>query len=471
MNKLWKPYQPSEQIPWNLPRVWMLHRRSGFGANWERLQRDLGEGFDRTISRVLSGDTSGTAEDEFKATSDFLLKKAVRSGQLSRLSAWWIMRMYLGPDPFAERRTLMWHNHFATSNRTIQNLFRMYRQNQIFRELGNGKFAPLLEKTIKDPTMLLWLNANENRKSHPNENLSRELMELFTLGLGNYTEKDVKEAARALAGWTISDSTMNQTEDPFSDSYEDKMQVRSYWQDNFFKTILGKKGIWNGDDVLRIVQEHPATSRRLAWRVCDELFGENVVPEEALTELATGLKEHDLDLSWAFETVLKSELFFSKANLKSRIAPPETYVLGCLIGLNTQKRPASTLALANIFASLGRSLFEPPNVGGWDGGRLWLNSRTIVARSNFVHAAVGNGLNRNATPPNFDEIIETFDDNKSIESVVVQMAELLLGLDRDSKEDQAMIAAVTKEVESKPIKSRWAHASRLMLNSNSAQLC
>ena len=110
--------------------------------------------------------------------------------------------MYLGPDPFTERRTLMWHNHFATSNRAIQNLFRMYRQNQIFREHGNGKFATLLEKTIKDPAMLLWLNANDNRKAHPNENLSRELMELFTLGIGNYTEKDVKEAARALAGWT-----------------------------------------------------------------------------------------------------------------------------------------------------------------------------------------------------------------------------------------------------------------------------
>ena len=470
MNSLWKPYQPSEQMPWNLPRVWMLHRRAGFGANWQQLQRDVREGFPKTISRVLSGKTRGVAEDEFEATSDFLLKEAVRSGQLSRLSAWWIMRMYLGPDPLSERRTLMWHNHFATSNRTIQNLFRMYRQNQIFRELGNGKFAALLEKTIKDPTMLLWLNANDNRKSHPNENLSRELMELFTLGLGNYSEKDVKEAARALAGWTTSDSTMNQ-EDPFSDSYEDKMQVRSYWQDKFFKTILGKKGIWDGDDVLRIVLEHSATSKRLAWRVCDELFGENIVSEEALDELAKGLRERDLDLSWAFETVLKSELFFSKANLKARIAPPETYVLGCLIALNTQKHPASTLALSNMFTSLGRSLFEPPNVGGWDGGRLWLNARTIVARSNFVHAAVGNGLNRNAKPPNFDEIVESFEDNQSTESVIVQLAELLLGLDRESSEDQSIVAAVAKEVESQPIKSRWAHASRLMLNSNSAQLC
>ena len=458
-------------MPWNLPRVWMLHRRAGFGANWQQLQRDVEEGFTKTISRVFSGETRERPSEVSEDTTNFLLKQAVQSRQLSRLSAWWILKMYLGPDAFSERRTLMWHNHFATSNRTIQNLFRMYRQNQIFRELGNGKFAALLEKTIKDPAMLVWLNANDNRNARPNENLSRELMELFTLGLGNYSEKDVKEAARALAGWTTSDATMDQQGDPFSDSYEDEMKVRSYWQDNFFKTILGKSGIWDGDDLLRIVLEHPATSKRLAWRVCDELLGEDVVSDEALSELASGLRDHDLDVSWAFETVLKSELFFSKSNLKSRIAPPETYVLGCLIALDTRKCPASTLALANIFTSLGRSLFQPPNVGGWDGGRLWLNARTMVARSNFVHAAVGNGLNRNATPPNFDRIVESFDDNKSVESVICQLGELLLGLDRDSTDDQAMIAAVTNEVQKQPVKSRWAHASQLMLNSTSAQLC
>ena len=365
----------------------------------------------------------------------------------------------------------MWHNHFATSNATIRSLFRMYRQNQIFREHGNGKFAPFLEKTIKDPAMLLWLNANDNRNTHPNENLSRELMELFTLGIGNYTEKDVKEAARALAGWTTSDQIMTQQMDPFSDSYEDRMKIELSWRDDFFKTILGKTGILHGDDLLKIVSEHPATAKRLAWRVCDELFGEKVVSEKALAELGEGLSKNGLDMNWAFETVLKSELFFSDSNLKSRIAPPETYVLGSLIALNTHTRPASTLALSNIFTALGRSLFEPPNVGGWDGGRLWLNARTMVARSNFVHAVVGNGLNRNALPPNFDEIVDSFEENKSTESVVGQLGELLLGLDRKSKDDQAMITAVCEEVEKQPAKTKWAQATRLMLNSNSAQLC
>jgi len=466
MNKHWKPFEPNEQTPWNLPRVWMLHRRAGFGANWGQLQRDLQDGPARSVARVLAGESREQVTKGFESTAEFLLKKAIQTGQISRLSAFWILRMYVGPNAFAERRTLMWHNHFATSNRTIQNLTRMHRQNQIFREHGNGKFGTLLEKAIKDPAMLVWLNANDNRAAHPNENLGRELLELFSLGVGNYTERDVKEAARALAGWTTN-QTMQSPEDP----NDDTLKVRHYWRDRSEKTILGKTGDWDGDDLLKIVLEHPATSQRLAWRVCDELFGENVVSQEALQELATGLAQRELNMEWAFETVLNSELFFSNENLKTRIAPPETFVLGSLIALETESCPASTLALDNVLTSLGRSLFQPPNVGGWDGGRLWLNARTLVARSNFVHAVVHNGLNRNATPPDFAGIVDGFKDNQDIESVVRQLVELLLGLDSNSESCQKMVKAASTEAEKHPTKDRWAYVSHLLLNSSSAQLC
>jgi uncharacterized protein (DUF1800 family) len=364
----------------------------------------------------------------------------------------------------------MWHNHFATSNRTIQNLFRMYRQNQIFREHGQGKFETLLEKAVKDPAMLVWLNANDNRHGHPNENLGRELLELFSLGVGNYSENDVKESARALAGWTVNEM-MEQPADPFSEDYKDEMIIRHYWRDRFEKTVLGKTGDWDGDGLLKIVVEHPATSKRLAWRLCDEMFGEGVVSDDALTELAVGLADNKLDMQWGYETVLNSELFFSQSNLKSRIAAPETFVLGSLIALNTQTRPASTLALTNVFTSLGRSLFQPPNVGGWDGGRLWLNARTLVARSNFVHNVVKNGMNRNAIPPDFSSIIDSFDENTALESVVCQLGELLLGLDRESENDQALVAAASAQLSEKPENERWAFAAHLLLNSSSAQLC
>ena len=457
-------------MPWNFPRVWMLHRRAGFGATWQQLQRDLKDGPETSIARILNGDSRDDVADGFEETSRFLLKQAIQSRQISRLSAWWILQMYLGPDAFTERRTLMWHNHFATSNRTVQNLFRMYRQNQIFRDLGMGEFGKLLNKAIRDPAMLVWLNANDNRQGHPNENLGRELLELFSLGVGNYTEEDVKEAARALAGWTVN-RMMEPPADPFVEPIEDKMMIRNHWQDKFFKTILGKTGNWDGDGLFKIVLEHPATAKRLAWRICDEFFGERVVSDEALTELATGISENDLDMQWAFKTVLNSQTFFSESNLKSRIAPPETFVLGNLIALNTADRPASTLALTEVFTQLGRSLFQPPNVGGWDGGRLWLNARTVVARSNFVHSVMRNGMNRQASPPDFDGLVGLFEDNTDIESVVTQLSELLLGLDRNSEGDRVMILAATKHAEKQPAKNRWANTAHVLLNTNSAQLC
>lgn len=469
MEKHWQPYESNEQSPWNLPRVWMLHRRAGFGATWQQLQRDLVDGAQPSVSRIIAGE-GRESDPEFEETSTALLKQAVSSQQISRLSAWWILRMYRGADPFTERMTLMWHNHFATSNATIQNLYRMYRQNQIFRESGSGKFGTLLDKAIKDPAMLVWLNANDNRQGHPNENLGRELLELFTLGVGNYTEDDVKEAARSLAGWTVNDM-LQMTADPFANPPDDKIMLRDYWQDPFFKTVLGKTGNWNGDDLLKIVLEHPATAKRLAWRICDELFGENVVSESAMAELATGLAERELDLAWAFKTVLNSGLFFSDANLKSRIAAPETFVLGSLIALETSVRPASTLALADVFVSLGRSLFQPPNVGGWDGGRSWLNARTLVARSNFVDAVIRNGMNRNAKPPAFDAIVDSFDDKENVDSVVVQLIELLLGLDRNSETGKAVAADASEQVKNQPIDTRWAFTAQLLLNSSSAHLC
>lgn len=238
MEKHWQPYESNEQSPWNLPRVWMLHRRAGFGATWQQLQRDLVDGAQPSVSRIIAGE-GRESDPEFEETSTALLKQAVSSQQISRLSAWWILRMYRGADPFTERMTLMWHNHFATSNATIQNLYRMYRQNQIFRESGSGKFGTLLDKAIKDPAMLVWLNANDNRQGHPNENLGRELLELFTLGVGNYTEDDVKEAARSLAGWTVNDM-LQMTADPFANPPDDKLCSVTIGKIRFSKRCLAR---------------------------------------------------------------------------------------------------------------------------------------------------------------------------------------------------------------------------------------
>jgi hypothetical protein len=257
---LWCPYTPSKETPWDLRRVVHLHRRAGFAATWSEIQRDLKDGPGPSIERLLSGTSrSQGVPAEFEQTAALLLDTATDWG---RLKAWWIYRMLFGPDPLGERLALLWHNHFATSAVKIKDLGVMRRQNELFRTLGRKPFGELLDAVVRDPAILIWLDASANRKEHPNENLARELMELFTLGIGHYTEKDVKEGARALTGWTVAEGKFREAADQ---------------HDTGEKTILGRKGSWKGDDFVRFMLESPATAERLAWRLCELLMGESAV--------------------------------------------------------------------------------------------------------------------------------------------------------------------------------------------------
>jgi uncharacterized protein (DUF1800 family) len=288
--------------------------------------------------------------------------------------------MLFGPDPLAERLTLLWHNHFATSNLKVDDLGAMRRQNERLRELGRKRFGELLNAAVREPALLVWLDAPSNRKGHPNENLARELMELFTLGIGHYTETDVKEAARALTGWTVAHETFAE------------IPAR---HDDGAKTILGKTGPWNGADLVRILLEQPATADRLAFRICQWLMGEKSVDATALKALAAGLRKHDLDIPWGVETVLRSRAFFSDANLGQRLLGPVEFVIGAVRALEMFEPPPSTLILAEWATRLGQDLFYPPNVGGWPGGRSWLTTRSALGRTRFALALVeGPGIGR-----------------------------------------------------------------------------
>src|SRR5262245_57800028 len=203
MNPAWEPYQPDEKAPWTLRRVVHLHRRAGFAAAWGELQRDLKDGPTASIDRLLAGKSVLQAPAEFASTADLLADHSVSNGEPGRLKAWWVYRMLFGPDPLGERLALMWHDHFATSNAKVRDLSAMRRQNDLFRKHGRAPFAELLNAAVRDPALMVFLDAPANRKGHANENLARELMELFTLGIGHYTEADVKEGARALTGWSV----------------------------------------------------------------------------------------------------------------------------------------------------------------------------------------------------------------------------------------------------------------------------
>ncbi len=378
----WAPYVPDSKTPWTLRRVVHLHRRAGFAATWAELQRDLKDGPAASIDRLLR-DSASAAPADFASTADLLADAAVAAGEITRLKAWWFYRMLFGPDPLLERLTLFWHDHFATANSKVQDAALMRRQNDTLRRHARGHFAELLGASLREPALLLYLDAQANRKGHPNENLARELMELFTLGIGNYSEADVKESARALTGWTVED---------------EQFAENTARHDGGAKTILGKTGQWTGSDLVQILLQHPATARRLATRLCRLFFGETSVPSDAVNQLAAGLREHDLDIDWAVGMILRSQAFFADANLGTRVVSPVEFVAGSARALELFDPAPSTLALADWSARIGQDLFEPPNVGGWPGGRAWIHTRGLIGRANYIAALIA-GTNAGRPSP------------------------------------------------------------------------
>jgi uncharacterized protein (DUF1800 family) len=387
---------------------------------------------------MLAGKTTreGVPVD-FGQTADLLSDSAVAAGDVGRLKAWWVYRMSFGPDPLTERLTLLWHNHFATSNLKVQNLAFMRRQNELFRKLGRGPFGDLLSAVVHDPALLVWLDAPSNRKGHPNENLARELMELFSLGVGHYTERDVQEAARALTGWSVE-------EDAFTE-----VPAR---HDTAEKTILGHKGPWKGDDLVRMVLEHPATSRRLAWRICELFLGERTLKTANINALADGLRARNLDVGWAVETVLRSRVFFAEENLGNRVTGPVEYVIGAARALELFDPPSNTLVLAEWCGRLGQDLFYPPNVGGWPGGRAWLTTRSVIGRANYAAALVDGRRVGRPEPMDALDLVRRFGDA----DVMAFYTRLLLGAEPTPAWRERLTAALDPTVKEE------GHARRMV---------
>ena len=342
----WVPYVPEAKTPWNLRRVVHLHRRAGFAATWGEIQRDLKDGPHKSIERLLTGKACARGVPEnFEQTAALLGESAASLRDPARLKAWWVYRMLFGPDPLTERLTLMWHDHFATSNLKVGDLAAMRRQNDTFRELARAPFGKLLDRAVREPALLVWLDAQVNRKGHPNENLARELMELFTLGIGHYSEKDVKEAARALTGWSVDD-----------DGSAREVPAR---HDDGVKTLFGKSGRWTGADLIKILLEQPATAD--AWPGLGRQFmGEGATDAAALKELAAGLRERNLDVGWGVAMVLRSRAFFADKNLGRRVVGPVEYVIGAARRWSCSIRPRARWCWPSGRGGWGRTCSTRP---------------------------------------------------------------------------------------------------------------
>jgi len=364
----WEPYSPSPKNPWDLRKVGHVYRRAAFGASWAELQDGLEVGPQRLIDRLLQG---GQPSSVYDAETEKFLNGAARKFNVGvQASAWWLYRMLHGAHPLREKFTLFWHNHFATSNAKVNNAGYMVGQYELMHRRALGNFGDLLQEMSKDPAMMVWLDTVQSKKGQPNENYARELMELFSLGIGNYTEKDIREAARAFTGWEIKNGNFFNNTAQF-DATE--------------KSVLGKSGNWKGEDIVRICLDQPACSRFIVRKLYRFLISEADTPSAELVDPLAKQFANGFEFGKLVETMLRSNLFFSEHAYRARIKAPVDYVLGMARALEARMGTQSnTLNLTTALENLGQNVFHPPSVKGWDGGQTWLNGQTLLFRQNFA---------------------------------------------------------------------------------------
>lgn len=299
--------------------------------------------------------------------------------QVREMRKAWLKRMIETPRPLEEKLTLFWHGHFATSYRTIENSYHMYMQNCLFREHATGSFRDLLRGIIRDPAMLAYLNNNQSRKEHPNENLAREIMELFSLGIGNYTEKDIKEGARALTGYSFED---------------DEFTYNRRNHDEGTKSILGAAGNLDGDAFVDAILAKPQCAAYIARRVyhflvadvpTEERGGAKALPreqQEALGGLAGTLRSSNYQLRPMLRRLFLSEHFYQPRFMNDQVKSPVVLLVGAVRSLGTPVRDLSILA--DSLDLMGQNILFPPSVKGWEGGRAWINTSTLFVRQNLT---------------------------------------------------------------------------------------
>jgi uncharacterized protein (DUF1800 family) len=303
------------------------------------------------------------------------LKAASRMRAQAKLTIqeWWVNRMLTTARPLQEKMTLFWHGHFATATAKVP-AAAMLEQNQLFRAQALGNFSTLLKAVNQDPAMLLWLDGGTNRAGKPNENFSRELMELFTIGLGHFSEQDVRQGARALTGWVVPYKAVR------SGDISGQGALRPRFHDSGQKTYLGHTGNLGSGDVMNILSAHPAAGPFLVAKLFTFLAYDNAAPAVLQPFIDTYYRTQ-YDTAAVVRQILLSDPFYSDLSFQQHIKSPVEYVLGTTRELHVS---APTVRLVQSMTSMGQDLFNPPNVGGWHGGTSWLNPGTLLSRFNFA---------------------------------------------------------------------------------------
>ena len=281
---------------------------------------------------------------------------------------WWFRRMLATRAPLREKMTLFWHDHFATSVLKVKQSVLMVRQNEMFRVNAFGSFKDLTQSILMDPAMMLYLDTQSSKKDHPNENFAREVMELFTLGEGNYSEQDVREAARAFTGYELDRRN--------GSVFHNKRQ----W-DPTDKTIFGKTGPFDGKGVIDLVFQKKEAARFMAKKLWEFFVAENP-PTPAVDSLADTLTQADFKTGPLLREIFLSREFYSEAVIRNQIKCPMQYLIELLKQLEIESPPYGFAI--NAEQQLGQILFMPPNVAGWDWGQAWINTNTLLTRYNLA---------------------------------------------------------------------------------------
>ena len=398
LHPLLKPYEPTSADPFDAVKAAHLLNRAGFGGTLAEIEKVRKLGPQAAVDRLLDFPDATSGEQDAKDQPSFAALKGIPTNfrEMSAMYAgktpqermelqqkmqmanrvalvgtaeWWMNRMTTAVNPFQEKLTLFWHGHFTTGANDERLARQMWAQNETLRKHAAGNFAAFVKAIARDPAMLDYLNNQENRRSHPNENFARELMELFTLGIGNYTEADVKNAARAFTGWGHNGG---------------EFIFRRFDHDPDSKMFLGKTGNFDGDEIIDLILRQSACSKYIAGRFWDFFVSET--PNDAvIASLGEVLLSSGYELRPMLRTLFTSRAFYSAEMIGAQIKSPVQLLTGSARLLGVRLPPGRMMFQPNgPLMQMGQAPFHPPNVRGWPGGRAWVNTSTLFVRYNCV---------------------------------------------------------------------------------------
>ena len=388
---------------WNRDAARHLANRAGFGVTPAELDRLTDLGMDRAVDAYVQFDAApipekpawttpdpdrleklralrGASEEERERfRRDFVRENRMRGLDLG---TWWLEEMTLARAPLREKLTLFLHGHFATSLEKVRDAGMMWQQNDTFRRLAGGTWQELVEAMTSDPAMLVYLDGAQNRKEMPNENFAREVMELFTLGEGNYSEQDIKEAARSFTGYSY--NRRNQ-----------EVVFNKQAHDSGSKTFFGQRGNFDNAGIVAIIVAQPQASRFISSKMWRFFSGDLVVPDGFADLLAERFRAHKGKISSWLAEVFKSREFYARSRRAIVIKSPVQWYVQTMRSLSRTLPPAQIND--RLLSDMGQRLLMPPNVKGWDEGTAWITATTWLARTKTA-ALLAAGGGTNVTP-------------------------------------------------------------------------